>query len=72
MNDGLKRYAVKFRADVDAQAIATLEARVGVEAIRRIAPLRVAVYALSEEAALALTREPSVEYVEEERTMTIR
>ena len=44
----------------------------GVEAIRRIAPLRVAVYALSEEAALALTREPSVEYVEEERTMTIR
>lgn len=67
-----QRYAVKLRAGVDADGLAALEARHGLTALRRIAPLRIAVYTLTPEAARALQSDPDVEYVEEDRTMTVR
>jgi hypothetical protein len=68
----VKRYAVKLRAGVtDAERLA-LESRFGIAPIRRIAPLRVAIYDLPEATARAIAHEPEVELVEEERGMTAK
>ena len=68
----MSRLAVCYRPEASAEEIAHLEAKLGLAAVRRIAPLRITAYEEREGLAEALAEESIVEYVEREETFSTR
>jgi len=68
----MNRLAVCYRAETKAEEIARLEGKLGISAVRRIAPLRISAYDDREGLEEALRKEPIVEYVEREGEASIR
>ena len=68
----MSRLAVRYRAEAKAEEIARLEGKLGISAVRRIAPLRISAYDDRDGLEEKLRKEPIVEYVEREEQASIQ
>ena len=67
----MHRLVVRWRDAATPEEIAHLESKLGLHAVRRIAPLRLAAYDDQPGLAEELEREPIVDYVEREEEVVI-
>lgn len=65
----MSRFAVKYREGASAEAIAALEARLGVSCVHTIGALGIRIYEIGPELVAAFAQDDLVEYVEEDQQM---